>query len=73
MNYETDSLETSAQFRAALGGISAMTEYRWSKRFPDFPVPIFICKRKFYRPAEREAFVAARAAEREEAPDAPAS
>ncbi len=65
MNNETDSLETAAQFRAALGGISPMTEYRWSKRFPDFPIPVVICKRKFYRSSEREAFVAARAAETE--------
>ncbi len=72
MTHETDSLETAAQFRAALGGISEMTEWRWRQKFPDFPVPVVICKRKFYRPSDRRAFVAARAAETD-APDAMAS
>ena len=67
MNPETDTLETSAQFRAALGGISEMTEWRWRQKFPDFPVAIVICGRKFYRPSDRKAFVAARAAETEAA------
>ena len=67
MNHETDPLETAAQFRAALGGISAMTEWRWRQKFPDFPVPVDICGRNYYRRSQREAFVAARAAETEPA------
>jgi hypothetical protein len=40
-----------------LGGVSAMTEYRWSKD-PKlaFPKPIVINRRKFYRLAELKAF-----------------
>ncbi len=65
MVHETDSLETAAQFRAALGGVSEMTIWRWRQKFPDFPTVIVICGRNYYRPSDREAFVAARAAERE--------
>ncbi len=67
MDQELDPLETAAQFRAAFGGITPMTEWRWRQKFPDFPVPVVICGRKYYRKSEREAFVAARAAEHEPA------
>ena len=65
MDQELDPLETAAQFRAAFGGITPMTEWRWSRKFPDFPEPIVICGRKYYKKSEREAFIAARAAETE--------
>ncbi len=65
MNHETDSLETAAQFRAALGGVSEMTIWRWRQKFPDFPEAIVICGRKYFRPVDRVAFVDARAAQRE--------
>ena len=67
MNHETDPLETAAQFREQLGGISEMTEWRWRQKFSDFPVPVVICGRKYYRKSQRGAFVAARAAETEAA------
>ena len=73
MKHETDSLETAAQFRAALGGVSEMTIWRWRQKFPDFPEAIVICGRNYYRPAERVAFVEARAAQRQEVPNAMAS
>lgn len=61
----SDDLETAAQFRAKMGGISRMTEHRWRERFPDFPKPVYINQRKYYRPEDRIAFVKARAAESE--------
>ncbi len=60
-----DPLETAAEFRRQMGGITQMTEWRWRQKFADFPVAIVICGRKYYRKSEREAFVEARAAERE--------
>lgn len=67
MNHETDSLETAAQFRAALGGVSEMTLWRWRQKFPDFPKAIVISGRKYFRPSDRVAFVEARAGEPEAA------
>ena len=63
MNHETDSLETAAQFRAALGNVSEMTIWRWRQKFLDFPKVTVICGRNYYDPSDRRAFVAARAAE----------
>ena len=65
MNNEPDSLETAAQFRAALGSVSEMTIWRWRQKFPDFPKVTVICGRNYYSPADRVAFVAARAADTE--------
>ncbi len=65
MDQELDPLETAAQFRANLGGVSEMTVWRWRRKFPDFPTPIVICGRNYYKKSQRVAFIAARAAERE--------
>ena len=67
MNPDTETLETAAQCRAALGGISEMTAWRWRQKFPDYPKAIQINGRNYSRPSERVEFVKARAAETEAA------
>ena len=42
------------------GGISPTTEWRWSRDFTDFPVPVTIRSRKYYRVSDVRAFNAAR-------------
>ncbi len=73
MTHEKDSLETAAQFRAALGGVSEMTIWRWRQKFSDFPKVTVICGRNYYSPSDRRTFVAARAADTEAVPHAVAS
>jgi predicted DNA-binding transcriptional regulator AlpA len=46
-----------------LGGVSESWEWRAARRFPDFPEPIYIGARKFYRVGDVRRFVENRAAE----------
>ena len=55
----SDPLETATEFRKLMGGITAMTEWRWQRRYPELK-PIKIAGRNYYRRSQREAFVKAR-------------
>ena len=54
-----DPLETAAEFRRQMGGITSMTEWRWQQRYSELK-PIKINGRNYYRRSQREAFVKAR-------------
>jgi hypothetical protein len=57
-----DDLLTSTSVKAALGGISEMTLWRWSKAFGFPPPDLVIARRKFWRRRTIEAWVAGREA-----------
>ncbi|WP_415188094.1 helix-turn-helix transcriptional regulator [Rhodomicrobium sp.] len=62
---DDDDLLTSAHVRAALGGISAATIYRWTQRANlKFPEPIKIAGRKFWRRGEVRAWCEAQLMQR---------
>jgi len=67
---QTDKTLVSASDarRIYLGGISEVTEWRWSKQFDYFPVPVRINGRKYYTRGDLLALVARLAAAREEVP-----
>ena len=54
-----DPLETAAEFRRQMGGITQMTVWRWQRRYPELK-PIKIAGRNYYRRSQREAFIKAR-------------
>lgn len=56
-NTPETALETSRQFRDAFGGRSRQWEFRKSESDPNFPKPIFVGPRKFYRVADRLEYV----------------
>lgn len=59
-----DALITAAKAREhELGGISDTTEWRWADQFSDFPRPVRINGRKFYRVRDLRAFIARREAD----------
>lgn len=47
--------------RQLLGGISESTEWRWERQLPDFPKPIRINRRKYYRLGDLREFSRSRA------------
>jgi len=58
VDVEGDSLETALQVRAAFGGVSDMTLWRWLAD-PElgFPKPIVVRRRRYWRRSERIAFM----------------
>lgn len=58
--HDDDYLSAAETRRRIFGGISEPTEFRWSKRFSDFPTPIRVGLRKFYKVGEARAFMARR-------------
>lgn len=57
-----DPLETAAEFRRQMGGITQMTEWRWQQKYPELK-PLKINGRNYYRRSQRVAFVKARECE----------
>src|SRR5712671_1378208 len=54
-----DDLLTSTGVKAAIGGVSEMTLWRWSKTF-GFPLPdLIVARRKFWRRSTVQAWIAA--------------
>jgi predicted DNA-binding transcriptional regulator AlpA len=54
-----DDLLTSGRVKAALGGVSEMTLWRWSRQ-RDFPLPdLIVARRKFWRRSTVQAWIAA--------------
>ena len=60
-----EPLETSAEFRRKMGGISSMTEWRLRQKYPNELKPTKINGRNYYTPSQRRAFIKARQAETE--------
>lgn len=60
---DDEYLIPAPEFRRSVGNISEMTEWRWAKSMPDFPKPIRINGRKYYRAGDRRRFLASRSGE----------
>ena len=58
---DPERLIGSAEFRRLFNNISAMTEWRWERTLEDFPKPVRINRRKYYRYADAIAFMNTRA------------
>ena len=52
---DTDLMKAE-DVRAMIGGISAMTEWRWRK-YHGFPAPLKIARRNYYRRRDVEAWL----------------
>ena len=52
-----DEFVQSGEAHQICGGISKMTEHRWSKTLPDFPKPAVINRKKYYLRSELLAFM----------------
>ena len=63
MNDDEDTWETATEFRQRCGNVSRMTLHRWARSFPDFPKPTLINGRRYFRKADRIAFMERRASE----------
>jgi predicted DNA-binding transcriptional regulator AlpA len=55
-----DKLISERDARYLAGGISAMSWWRWSNRFDDFPSVYKICGRNYYLLADVKAWLARR-------------
>lgn len=60
---DDEYLIPAPEFRRSIGNISEMTEWRWARTMPDFPKPLRINGRKYYRAGDRRRFLAARSGE----------
>ena len=58
-----DPLMTSISVRANLGGVSDMFLHRRRQDDPDFPAPIYIAGRRYWRRSEIEAYKRKKAAQ----------
>lgn len=50
----------SVEARKFCGGVSDMTLHRWLKRLPDFPKPVYINGRRYWRLGDLRAFMVRR-------------
>jgi predicted DNA-binding transcriptional regulator AlpA len=50
----------SVETRKFCGGVSDMTLHRWLKGLPDFPKPVYINGRRYWRLGDLRAFMARR-------------
>ncbi|WP_373486911.1 helix-turn-helix transcriptional regulator [Blastomonas sp.] len=58
----TTKLQTAAAVRDALGGVSDMTLWRWlNDPALNFPKPIYIARRRYWREADVSAWLDAQA------------
>ena len=60
-----DHLMNSQQVCSYLGGISAMTLWRYRRDIPDFPLPLKVRGNNFWRAGELEAWAAGRSTGKE--------